>query len=410
MQRDPEQPSLRGLSDFAKFVLLYAALYAAFGVLSPFLPAYLRGHGLDAAQVGVVMGAATGIRLLAGPFAGHVADRHRAWRSLLALCAASAAGSGLLYLLTSGFWPLLLISVVQAAALAPLAPVADALALSASSASKRFEYGWVRGAGSAAFIAGSIAAGHISGSVELGTILWLNAGLLIATAFAALPVPDIAEQCEAGSAGWHRGSLRELLRIPAYRRVLVIAALVLGSHALHDTFAIIRWREAGISTGTASLLWSESVAAEVVVFFLIGPPLVARLGPSGALSLAASAGVLRWIVMGASTQIIPLAVIEPLHGLTFALLHLACMAVIAATVPRALAATAQAVYGTLAVGASVALLTLVSGWLYEAFAGHSFWVMAGFCAAALPFTWRLRRSLPDHTDVDSAPGAAASVR
>ena len=384
---------MRDFADLAKFVVLYAALYAAFGVLSPFLPAYLQAHGLDAAQVGVVMGAATGIRLLAGPLAGQLADRHRAWRPLLAFCAATAAGSGLLYLLTSGFRPLLVLSVVQAAALAPLAPITDALALSASNASKRFQYGWVRGAGSAAFIAGSIAAGHISGAVELGTIVWLNSALLIATAFAALPVPDIAAQCEARSTDWHRGSLRELLAIAAYRRVLVIAALVLGSHALHDTFAIIRWREVGISTGTASLLWSESVAAEVVVFLLIGPPLVARLGPSGALALAASAGVVRWIVMGASTHVIPLALIEPLHGLTFALLHLACMAIIAATVPRALAATAQAVYGTLAVGASVAVLTFASGWLYQSLAGRSFWLMAAFCAAALPLTWRLRRSV-----------------
>ena len=43
---------------------------------------------------------------------------------------------------------------------------------------------------------------------------------------------------------------------------------------MHDAFAVIRWRAAGVSPALASVLWSESVAAEVLVFFLIGPALV----------------------------------------------------------------------------------------------------------------------------------------
>ena len=53
--------------------------------------------------------------------------------------------------------------------------------------------------------------------------------------------------------------------------VLVYAAASLGSHALHDTFSVIRWTGAGISPQTASVLWSLAVAAEVVVFFVVGP-------------------------------------------------------------------------------------------------------------------------------------------
>ncbi len=60
---------------------------------------------------------------------------------------------------------------------------------------------------------------------------------------------------------------------------MLTAALVLGSHAMHDSFAVISWNAAGIDTATASLIWSESVAAEVVMFFLLGPALIERLGP-----------------------------------------------------------------------------------------------------------------------------------
>jgi hypothetical protein len=45
-------------------------------------------------------------------------------------------------------------------------------------------------------------------------------------------------------------SIRGLLRLREFRLVLTIAALVLGSHALHDSFAMIRWKAAGISPPT----------------------------------------------------------------------------------------------------------------------------------------------------------------
>jgi PPP family 3-phenylpropionic acid transporter len=47
--------------------------------------------------------------------------------------------------------------------------------------------------------------------------------------------------------------------------------------------------------------------------------------------------------------------VQPLHGFTFALLYLASMNIIADTVPRALAATAQAVYGLVGVGGTTAV-------------------------------------------------------
>ena len=139
----------------------------------------------------------------------------------------------------------------------------------------------------------------------------------------------------------------------------------------------------------ASVLWSESVAAEVVMFFLIGPPLLTCLRPAGVLAVAAAAGVVRWAAMASSTSVMVLAVVQPLHGLTFAALHLACMRLIPAIVPQRLAATAQAMYA-FGAGATTALMTLASGWLYAAFGAQGFLVMALLCATVLPLTWGLR--------------------
>ena len=169
-----------------------------------------------------------------------------------------------------------------------------------------------------------------------------------------------------------------------------IAALVGGSHALHDGFEVIRWRAAGMSARDTSILWSLAVAAEVAVFAGFGPRLLERLGCRRAMMLAACAGVVRWGVAARTAWFPAMALVEPLHGLTFALLHLACMDTIGRVVPAKLAATAQAFYATVAMGATGALVTLVSGPLYGAFGAASFWGMALMCGLALPIAWMMR--------------------
>jgi MFS transporter, PPP family, 3-phenylpropionic acid transporter len=137
-----------------------------------------------------------------------------------------------------------------------------------------------------------------------------------------------------------------------------------------------------------------------VVFFLVGPRLLRALGPTVALAIAAAAGVLRWVVMAQTVDVAMLAMVQPLHGFTFALLHLACMQIITATVPPALAGTAQAVYGLIGIGGTTALLTIFSGWLYGRFGADGFWVMAFLCSLAFPVIRMLQNALV-------VPGAVA---
>lgn len=177
--------------------------------------------------------------------------------------------------------------------------------------------------------------------------------------------------------------------------MVLIAALVLGSHAMHDGFAVIRWTGAGITPSVVSLLWSEAVLAEVVVFFVIGPRLITRIGPAAALAIAALGGIVRWAVMASTVEVAWLALVQPLHGVTFALLHLACMRLIARVAPEGLEGTAQALYGT-GIGAASAVVLVSSGALYAWLGGDAFWIMAMVCAIALPLARRLARFSPLH--------------
>ena len=372
--------SLRG------YLWLYAALYGAYGTESAYLPAFLQSHGLAVERVGLVLAAGTLIRLLSGPPIGRLADHLRLRKQVLALVGALSGVIGLAYVVAFGFLPLLVVVLAASAATASLAPLSDALSVAAASVGRGFQYGWVRGAGSAAFVAGTLLSGQLIDRVGLVSIIVTSSALFLTTALCAMRVSSQRQDAAQPEAG----AFKFLWRIAAYRRLIFVVVLVLGSHAMNDTFAVISWRAAGYGGGAVSLLWSVSVAAEVLVFFLLGPWLLARLGPARCATLSAGAGALRWGVVGATASMPALIGAQSLHGLTFALLHMVAMQIIAKSVPERLAATAQTVYNSFALGLASASLTFASGYLYGWFGMRAFWAMSALCVAALPLVGALR--------------------
>lgn len=379
-----------GHADLTRYLVLYALLYGAYGCISPFLPNFLASRGLSAQEIAALLTAAIVVRLIAAPLAGRFADRNGATRPILAAAAAMAGCGAALHLARYGFWPLLAIGLAYAVATAPLGSLTDTLALTASTRGRGFTYGWVRGIGSVAFILATSAVGWLARDHGLSAGIAAAAALFVAAALAAsrAPVAPAEARTEPAEGLW-RG-FRTVFAIPRFARVLLVGGLVVGAHAMHDAFAMILWAKAGISSAVAGLLWSESVAAEVAVFFLLGPLLLDRMGPARAAGLAAAAGVLRWGVMATTTALPALVATQLLHGFTFALLHLACLRLIAEIVPTRLGATALTLYGSFGHGLASALLTLVSGTLYARFGAGGFWAMAAISLGAVPLALSLR--------------------
>jgi MFS transporter, PPP family, 3-phenylpropionic acid transporter len=238
-----------------------------------------------------VLAAGTAIRLITGPVISRLADRLGKHRQTLTVFLAMAAVIAFGYSLPAGFAIFLLVSVAHVSALVPIVPIADAMTLAA--APGRFQYGWVRGGASAAFVLGSVAAGQVIQATSFGGIIWMNGTLLALSAVAALRLPRNALDRPVVQ---RHANVRTLFAAPGFLPLMALAALVLSSHALHDGFEVLRWQEGGIRPAITGLWWSERVLAEVVVFVVAGPMLLRWLGPAGAAALAASAGVVRWSV------------------------------------------------------------------------------------------------------------------
>ena len=91
------------LGSFDRFLVLYATMFAAFGVASPFLPALLHERGLGPSEIGAVLAAGTAVRLITGPVISRLADRFGKHRQTLAALVAMAAVIAFGYDLPAGF-------------------------------------------------------------------------------------------------------------------------------------------------------------------------------------------------------------------------------------------------------------------------------------------------------------------
>ena len=363
------------------FALLWAAQFFAFGAMMPFLPAILAEGGLTAAQVGAVMAAGSLVRLLAAPIGGLLADRAADIRRVLALACLLAALTALGYGLAAGLAALLAVQVLHSLLAAPVMPLSDALALGAVRAG-RFDYARVRAVGSVAFIIGAVAAGQAAELAGPRAAAWLLAAGLLVASLAALRLPAVPPRPREA-----KPSLWAPLAEPGFRRILLPAALIQGSHAVYYGFSTLHWQAAGLGSGFVGLLWGLGVAAEVVLF-VYGRALADRLGLRGLALLAALAGVLRWSVSAWTTAPAALVVVQLLHGATFGAMHLAAMRALLA-LPPGLAGRAQALLAA-AVSAATGALIWASGPLYTSLGGGAFWAMAALCALAAPLAWRLR--------------------
>ena len=81
-----------------------------------------------------------------------------------------------------GLGSLLIVGLLHAAMLAPIAPLSDALATTAAHESESegitlFDYGWLRASGSAAFIVGTMLSGWAAGKIGLPSIIWCSGAL-----------------------------------------------------------------------------------------------------------------------------------------------------------------------------------------------------------------------------------------
>jgi PPP family 3-phenylpropionic acid transporter len=364
--------------------LFVGAYFTAMGVTG-FMPLWYADRGLSPPEIGQILGAASLLRVLAGPQWGGVADRLGRRRPVLTAATLVATAMALIFPLTGGFWPVLLVAAGQGVAASAINPLADSLALSLARQGL-MEYGPVRAVGSATFMLATAAAGSLLTAVGSWLVPFLLAIGYGTSALLSplLPEADVGASRARGFGGW------ELFKLPAFRLAVACTALIQGAHAAYYGFAALLWRSQGLSDRTIGLLIAEGIVVEILLFWR-GRRMIERLGPAGLTACAATASIVRWSAIAFSPGLTVLVVVQLLHAATFAMQHLSSMLILGRAVPPERAATAQALHAALGYGIPAGAAMFVSGLLYARFGGLAFLAMALLGGSALLLVRPLRR-------------------
>lgn len=352
--------------------LSYFTYFFSYGIFLPFWSVWLKGTGLTPETIGLLLGAGLVARFLGSLIiAPRVTDPSRLVFALRVLAL-------LTLLFALAFWAgnhvgwLMVIIIGFNLFFSPLVPLTDALA---NTWQKQIvmDYGRVRLWGSVAFVIGSALTGKlvslfdyraILAMLTLGVISMLL-GMLLRPS--VMPLGESRAQATAGWPAW-RGLIRQ------NGCFLACVSLLQGAHAAYYGFSAIYWQEAGYSASTVGYLWSLGVVAEVIIFALSNR-LFRRWSARDLLLLSAVCGVVRWALMGWTTALPWLLVVQVLHCGTFTVCHLAAMRYIAARQGSEVIRL-QAVYSAVAMGGSIAVMTIFAGFLFQHLHQGVFWVMA----------------------------------
>ncbi len=359
---------------------IFSVSFLAYGVYLPFWSLWFKEQGVSSTDIGLLVGIGLATRCVANMVitprihkAEHIMPALR-WLSFAALIFV-----GFHFFTGGSFWLMALATVLFNLCCGPVVPLSDALA-NYYARLKMLDYGRTRLWGSIAFIAGSTVVGYLISLYGTDMILYtalvgVFVSLLLSMRSAnVMPVTRSEHHSE-------RPKLTQLLTDGPVVKFLLLAALIQGSHAAYYSFSAIYWQQAGHSEEIIGYLWSLGVVSEVAVFAL-SKRLFAGWSLR-ALFVAASIGVmLRWGITASTTLLLGLVLVQLLHGVTFAMAHIAAIQYIQNSEEHKMVAL-QALYNALPLGAFIAAMTAFSGWGFEHWGANVFWVMAAMGLVAL---------------------------
>ena len=358
----------------------FVGFFFSYGVHLPFWAIWFASQDISASDIGVLIGLGLASRCFANLVitprlhkVEHLIPALR-WLTLASMLAIVA------HLFVGGdFWLLAGATILFNLSCGPVVPLTDAMA-NYYARLKLLDYGRTRLWGSIAFVAGSTVVGYLVAIYGASAIIYTALAGLAASMLLVMRNPDVIPISKTEESK-ERPKLTAILKDSSVVRFLVLASLIQGSHAAYYAFSSLHWKSSGISADIIGYLWSLGVIAEISVFafskrMFMGWSL--RL-----LFVVASVGVfVRWGLTASTTDIWALIMVQLLHGVTFAMAHIAAIQFIQKQSQNKMVPL-QALYNAIPLGAFIALMTALSGWGYEKWGENVFWMMAAMGVIAI---------------------------
>jgi PPP family 3-phenylpropionic acid transporter len=366
-----------------RIAILFTCIFIPNGIHLPYFPLWLELQQFTPSEIAVILSAPFFVRIFAGPIVSAYADRAPDRVPVLVTCAALSAIACAGYFLPATYVVVLAVSVLLAVVWAPHTPLSDSIALSGV---RRYgvDYAGMRIWGSISFLVTNVVGGYVLAVTGAGIVPWLMLGGLSSVVVAAWFLPRLGRpRVAAPNPADTLPQAAFALRQPYFLLIIAASGLAQSSHAFAYAFTSIYWKSIGIGDGWIGLLWAFSVFAEVLMF-VVFRRFFGNVRPGVILAIGTGIGAVRWIiyplVWPAGLGLGGFFAVQALHAFSFSLAFLGTQKMFTETVPEERMGAAQGAAFFLNMG-MLAVFTLISGPLYEAFGASGFFAMALVAAA-----------------------------
>lgn len=363
--------------------LNFFAFFFTWGVFLPYWTGWLTNEkDMSVSAASIIMGAGMIARSLSTLLFFPVMTRRLSLGRLMQVLAIVSALLMALYIPANSYTALFVITVAFSFVYPNLLPAIESGA-TVLMQTDRIHYGKSRSFGSLGYTVALLIVGALTAIWQESAILWVMLfGLVFMaitqSATSPLPLQVKPELKQSAS----KSAVKQLLKSKAFLTILGVSTLLQGAHAAYYNYGFIYLQDLGVNSFYIGLILNIAIIFEII-FFNKADTLFRHWSVSSMLLLAATGSTIRWILIFLFPSVWVFIITQVFHAISFGVAHFAFIRYIFKKLQPEHIPAAQGMYAAIGMSLSVALLTIVGGFLYEISPGLAFLGMVSFSAPAI---------------------------
>ncbi len=340
--------------------LFYLVYFSTLGSFLPYWGVYLDSIGFYPWQIGQLMAALVGTKIIAPILWGWLADRSGKAMRIIRVASLIAALAFTLVFLWSDFIKLLAVTLVFSFFWNATLPQFEAVTL-CHLGNSAHDYSRIRIWGSIGFVISVVLVGILVDTHTVSILPVLICMFMFGIWFTSLIVPE----CNRSQDESDPGNIFTTLKQPAVLVFLLVVCLAQAAHGAYYVFYSIYLEDNGYSSTETGLLWALGVVAEIFLFFYIHR-FLKIISLRHLLMCSISLGILRWSLIGCCINSSGLVILaQLLHAATFGSTHIAAIHIVHRSFPAAHRGKGQAIYSGVSFGLGGMIGSYTSGELWS---------------------------------------------
>lgn len=343
----------------------FLVFFITWGIFLPYWTGWLvQAKGLSVTEASLIMGFGLLARGASNLLAFPLASKYWSSHTVILILTAGSLVATILYIPTSSFGSLFVVTILFSAVYPALLPAVDSAA-GVLVQQGGVHYGKSRSYGSIGFVISVLFISMITGYFGEQAILWsMMAGLFFMLVMSFRTTPAVLLMKPTAMDRKESLTIRSLWQVKSFPIVLLIVILLQGAHASYYNYGYIYLQDLGVNKYYIGMIINIAVIFEIV-YFVKADHLFNNWKPSSLLLLAALGSTIRWLLIFLFPNVWVFMFSQSLHALSFGVAHFAFIYYITKHLPKQQMANAQGIYSALAYSLSTAVLTLAGGFLYE---------------------------------------------